>query len=46
MKILVNCCISKMDRIRMRVRGKTCAAGPREGGGKASNQLVLENSEN
>ena len=40
MKILVNSCISKMDRIGMRVRGKTCAAGPREGGRQAGSQFL------
>ena len=32
-KILVNSCIRKMDRIRMRRSRKSCAARPREGGG-------------
>ena len=31
MKILVNSCIRKMDRIWMRRRRKTCAARTREG---------------
>ena len=30
-KILVNSCIRKMDRIRMRRSRKSCAAKPREG---------------
>ena len=39
-KILVNSCISEVDRIGMRVRGKTCAAGPREGGRQAGSQFM------
>ena len=31
-KILINSCIRKMDRIRMRRSRKSCAARPREGG--------------
>ena len=31
MKILVNSCIRKMDRIGMKRRRKSCAARPREG---------------
>ena len=32
MKILVNSCIRKMDRIKMRRSRKSCAAWPRDGG--------------
>ena len=39
MKILVNSCIRKMDRIRMRRSRKPCAARPREGRGLAVNKF-------
>ena len=40
MKILVNSCISKMDRIGVRIGGKTCAARPREGWRQAGSQFM------
>ena len=40
-KILVNSCIRKMDRIGMRIRRKPCAARPRKGWRVLSNLLNL-----
>ena len=40
MKILVNSCIRKMDRIGMRTSKKSCAARPQEG---ESMQLASDN---
>ena len=41
-KILINSCIRKMDRIRMRRSRKSCAARPREGGRHAVSKFRRE----
>ena len=39
MRILINSCIRKLDRIGIRVSGESCAAGPREGGRHAVSKI-------